>query len=124
MLRALAIAAGGAAGALLRYWVAGGVNRLAGYGFPWGTLAVNVLGSFLMGVLYVVLVERSVLAQEYRALVLIGLLGGFTTFSSFSMETLALIESGQGWRAGANAVLSVVLCLSLCWVGLVLGRRL
>lgn len=124
MIRTLAIAAGGAAGALLRYWMAAGINRATGHGFPFGTLAVNMLGSLAMGMLFVVLVERSALSQEYRALLLIGLLGGFTTFSSFSLETLQLVEGGQWLQALANVVASVVLCLALCWCGVVLGRQL
>jgi CrcB protein len=122
--RWLAIACGGAAGALLRYWVAAGVQRWSGHGFPYGTLAVNASGSLLMGLLYVFLIERADLGLQYRALLLVGLLGAFTTFSSFSIETLQLLEAGEVAAAVANVLLSVTLCLALCWCGLMLGRQI
>ena len=121
---AFAVAAGGAAGALLRYWVSLGVHALAGRGFPWGTLVVNVAGSLAMGVLYVALVERADLDPAWRAGLLIGLLGAFTTFSTFSIETLNLIEQGETVPAALNAAGSVALCLLACWAGIVAGRQL
>jgi len=124
MIRALVIGAGGALGALLRYWVSTGVHHLLGRDFPWGTLIVNVLGSALMGVGYVLLVERMDVSVELRAALLIGLLGAFTTFSTFSMETLNLVESGEALRAAGNVVASVALCLLACWLGMLLGRQL
>ena len=123
MLQVIAIAGGGALGALLRFWLSSGVYQWLGRGFPWGTLAVNVIGSFLMGLLFVLLLERSLLAAEWRAAVLVGLLGAFTTFSTFSIETLALIEQADYLKAMANMLLSVALCVLACWVGLVLGRQ-
>ncbi len=124
MSQTLAIAAGGALGALLRYWVSTGVYQWLGRGFPYGTLAVNLVGSFFMGLLFVLLTERFAAAPELRAALLIGLLGAFTTFSTFSIETYNLIEQAAYLRAGANVVLSVLLCLLAAWVGLVLGRQL
>jgi CrcB protein len=124
MTQTLAIAAGGAVGALLRYWVSTAVYGLLGRGFPYGTLAVNLLGSFLMGFLFVMLNERLAAPPELRAALLIGLLGAFTTFSTFSIETFNLIEQADYLKAMANMVLSVVLCLALAWMGLVLGRQL
>jgi len=120
----LAIAAGGAAGALLRYATSTFVHHKLGTGFPWGTLAVNVTGSLAMGFLYIVLLERTALGPEWRALLLVGLLGAFTTFSTFSIETFNLLEAGSVWRAAANVGVSVILCLAAAWLGVVLGRSL
>jgi CrcB protein len=120
----LAIASGGAVGALFRYWVSSGVYGLLGRGFPFGTLAVNVLGSLVMGFLYVLLLERMVVSAELRGALLIGLLGAFTTFSTFSIETLNLLEQAEFLKAGLNILLSVVACVLACWFGLVLGRQL
>ena len=124
MSQVLAVAAGGAAGAVLRLWVSSAVYALAGRDFPYGTLAVNVLGSLAMGVLFVLLVERMDADPLWRAGLLIGLLGAFTTFSTFSMETLALLEEGQAGRALANMGLSVMLCVGAAWLGVLLGRTL
>lgn len=124
MPQTLAIAAGGAIGALLRFWVSNGVYALTGRGFPYGTLVVNVLGSLLMGFLYVLLLERMSSSPEMRAALLIGLLGAFTTFSTFSMETLNLIEQADYMKAGLNMVLSVLACVTAAWVGLIIGRQM
>ena len=88
MTQLLSIAAGGAIGALLRFWVSTGVYTLLGRGFPYGTLVVNVAGSLAMGLLFVLFMERVTISAEWRAAILIGLLGSFTTFSTFSLETL------------------------------------
>jgi len=120
----LSIALGGAVGSLLRFWVSTGVYALLGRGFPYGTLAVNLAGSFLMGFLFVMLHDRLAAAPELRALLLIGFLGGFTTFSSFSIETFNLIEQAEYLKAGANMALSVALCLVATWVGVLIGRLL
>jgi len=120
----LAIAAGGAAGALLRYWTSVSVHSLLGQQFPYGTLTVNVLGSLLMGFLYILLVERMILSTEWRAVLLIGLLGAFTTFSTFSLETLNLFEQGEQLRAVMNILLSVGLCLGAAWIGMLAGRQI
>lgn len=123
-MQVIAIAGGGAIGAVLRFWVSTGVYQLAGRGFPWGTLAVNVIGSLLMGLLFVLFLERSMVSGELRGAVLVGLLGAFTTFSTFSIETLTLIEQADYLKALLNALLSVVVCILACWVGLALGRQL
>jgi len=123
VLSVLAIALGGAAGSVLRYATSLGVHGLLGRAFPYGTLVVNVVGCLAMGFLYVWLVERSAVSAEVRAGVLIGVLGGFTTFSSFSIETLVLIEAGEHLRAALNVLASVALCLLATGLGLVLARQ-
>ncbi len=123
MLQVIAIAGGGAVGALLRFWVSTGVYQLLGRSFPWGTLAVNVIGSFMMGLLFVLFLERTMVSGELRGAVLIGLLGAFTTFSTFSIETLTLIEQADYLKALLNALLSVTVCILACWAGLALGRQ-
>ncbi|HEB99703.1 MAG TPA: fluoride efflux transporter CrcB [Thiotrichales bacterium] len=120
----LAIAGGGAAGALLRYWVSNAVYTLAGRAFPYGTLAVNVLGSLAMGFLFVLLVERLESGPAVRAFLLIGLLGAFTTFSTFSIETLNLIQAGEAMKAVLNMLLSVLLCMVAVALGVLVGRQL
>ncbi len=124
MLQIFAIASGGALGALGRFWVSTGVYRVLGRDFPWGTLAVNTLGSFLMGLLFALFIDRLAAGPEVRAAVLVGFLGAFTTFSTFSIETLALIEEGYLGRAFLNMWVSVLICLLACWVGVLLGRWL
>ncbi|MGD8208009.1 MAG: fluoride efflux transporter CrcB [Thiohalocapsa sp.] len=124
MLQLLAIAGGGALGALSRFWVSTGVYGLLGREFPWGTLAVNVIGSFLMGLLAVLLLERSLAPPELRSALLIGFLGAFTTFSTFSLETLNLIEQGDSVRALLNIGVSVLVCVAACWGGIVAARAI
>jgi CrcB protein len=104
----LYIAAGGAVGAVARYGLAGWVQDRAGFHFPWGTLLVNVLGSVLIGVALRYL-EAAPASAEVRALVTVGLLGAFTTFSTFTYETVALIEDGAFGRAAAYSLGSVLL---------------
>lgn len=123
MAQLLSIAAGGALGALLRFWFSSGAHFLAGKGFPYGTLLVNVLGSFIIGAVYVFMVERGELSEDWRAFLVIGLLGAFTTFSTFSIETINLVENGEMLKAGLNVLLSVCLCLVSCWSAILLARQ-
>ena len=123
MRAVLVVAAGGACGALLRMWVAQGVYGLLGRGFPYGTLVVNVAGSVAMGVVYVAFFERIDISPEWRAALVVGFLGAFTTFSTFSIDTLLLVQQGEHARAGMNVVLSVLLCLAGCWLGMVAARQ-
>ncbi len=124
MNQVLAIAGGGALGALLRYWASTGVYALTGRAFPYGTLFVNVLGSLLIGFLAVWLLERTSGGVTLRAFLLVGVLGSFTTFSTFSLETLNLIESGQLGRAVTNMFASVVVCIGAAALGVMLARQL
>jgi CrcB protein len=120
----LVIAAGGALGALLRYGMSQSVYRCLGRDFPYGTLAVNLLGSFLIGVAVVLIVERMLLPELWRTALIIGFLGAFTTFSTFSFETLALFEDGQMVKALLNIGVSVILCLLATWLGMIATRSL
>ena len=124
MYQIIAIAGGGAVGALARFWVSGGVYRLLGRAFPWGTLAANLIGSFLMGLLFVLFLERLATGPEVRSAVLVGFLGAFTTFSTFSIETLTLIQEGYPLRAALNIGVSVVVCVLACWLGFAIGRSI
>lgn len=118
------IALGGALGAILRYGVSNGVHALVGRGFPFGTLTVNVLGSLLMGILYIVMIERMSNNLGLRAMLIVGFLGAFTTFSTFSIETFNLLENGEAFKALTNILISVVLCLLAAWIGVVIGREI
>ncbi len=120
----LFIAFGGAFGAVLRYGASLGVYTVLGRGFPWGTLFVNVVGSLLMGLLSILLLERYNIGPEWRAAALVGMLGSFTTFSTFSIETLNLLEQGDLLRAAGNIVFSIAVCLVAVWFGVVLGRQI
>jgi len=124
MNEVLAVAIGGALGSVLRYWASTGVYGLFGRGFPYGTLVVNVTGCFAMGILFVLLVERMSDNTVLRAGILIGVLGGYTTFSSFSIETFNLIEQGAVLKAAANMAASLLVCLGATWIGVILARQL
>ena len=125
MLQLFVVALGGAVGSVLRYLASNGVYLWLGRGFPYGTLTVNLLGSFLIGLMAEALIlQRIAIAAEYRSAILVGVFGGFTTFSTFSLETFYLLEQGQIAKAGWNVLLSVAGCLLAVWVGLLLGRGL
>jgi CrcB protein len=124
MSQVIAIAVGGALGSVLRYGLSTWVHSFAGRGFPYGTLAVNVLGCLAMGFLFVLLVERMGESAVWRAGLLIGVLGGFTTFSTFSIETFNLIEQGAMAKAAGNMAASLVLCVGATWLGVILARQI
>jgi len=113
----LLIAVGGAAGSLLRYLIGGAVQRMSAGGFPVGTMFVNVSGCFLIGILLRQFLNMQV-SPEMRALLIVGFCGGFTTFSTFSAETLGLIEGGEYGRATSYVILSLVLCLAATFMGM------
>jgi len=119
-----AIAAGGALGAVMRFWVSTGVYSWLGRGFPYGTLSVNVIGSFFIGIAFVLLTERLTVGSEVRAFIMIGFLGAFTTFSTFSLESLFLLQEGLLVKAMGNVMLNVVLCLFATWGGIIVSRSL
>jgi CrcB protein len=113
------VTVGSAIGGLGRYWMSGLVARLVGETFPWGTVFVNVTGSFVIGFFATLTAPdgRLFVQAGTRQFVMAGLCGGYTTFSSFSLQTLNLVQDGEWLRAGANVVLSVVLCLFAVWLG-------
>ncbi len=124
LIEGAAVAVGGAAGALARWSVSSGIHRWLGRDFPWGTLTVNVAGSFAMGLLAVLLLDRFALGPVWRAGLLVGFLGAFTTFSTFALETVELAQGGLGVRALANIVASVTACVLAALIGVQLARHL
>jgi fluoride exporter len=119
MLTYVWVAIGGAIGTLGRYWLAGLISRAFGESFPWGTFVINVTGSFIIGFFATLTGPdgRIFAPTDVRQFVMIGICGGYTTFSSFSLQTLNLINDNQWFYAGANVVLSVVACLVAVWAG-------
>ena len=118
----LAVALGGAVGAVLRYKAVGWIAHLMGHGFPWGTLAVNVIGSFAMGALVELGALKLNLSGEMRAFLAVGLLGAFTTFSTFSLDVATLWERGAVMATGAYIAGSVALSILALFAGLALVR--
>ncbi len=120
----LAVAAGGAAGAVARYLVMSGVGHWLGAAFPYGTIVVNVIGSFVLGALVEVLALVWTIGADLRAFLVVGVLGSFTTFSTFSLDVVTLVQRGQLGFAGLYVVASVVLALVGFMLGLALFRML
>jgi fluoride exporter len=120
------IAAGSALGGAFRYWCSGVAARLIGETFPWGTLLVNILGSFVIGVFFTLTGPdgRLLVSPNIRQFVMVGLCGGYTTFSSFSLQTLNLIRDGEILYAGANIVASVLLCMLAVWIGHIMAAQI
>jgi CrcB protein len=124
MLQIMMIGIGGALGSILRFLMSSVMVAWLGRDFPFGTLTINVLGSFLMGLLAIVLVEHLDLDAVWRTTILVGFLGGFTTFSSFSLETLHLFLADEIFKALLYMGLSVVLCVGAAALGLKVGQHL
>jgi CrcB protein len=122
MSNLLLIGTGGFMGALARYLVDSRVAGATGGGFPWGTLAVNLIGSFVIGILFVLLTERAALPPELRGPLMIGFIGSFTTFSTLTLESWRLIEDGVWLAAGANLFGSIALGMLAVVGGIVVGR--
>lgn len=122
MLQVIAIALGGAFGALSRYFVVGLVTDWLGKDFPFGTLLVNVLGSFLIGILYVVVVLKMHVSPELKSILVVGFLGAFTTFSTFSLEAFNFISQGLLLSAVTYILSSVILCILAVWAGVSLAK--
>jgi fluoride exporter len=124
MRTAVAIAVAGAVGALARYGLEGFVSRRAPGAFPWGTFAVNVTGSFVLGFVFTLMTEQLTVAPWVRGAVTIGFVGAYTTFSTFSFETYRLVEDGAVGIAAANAFASLAAGLGAVYLGVVTGRAL
>ncbi|MBB3560493.1 CrcB protein [Rhizobium sp. BK512] len=124
MFQALLVAVGGAIGSLLRYYVGLGSLRLMGPGFPWGTLIVNVVGCFIIGVFAEMTMRRFNASVELRLLLITGFLGGFTTFSAFSLDAITLFERGEVFAGGIYIAASVGLSMVAVMAGLGLMRAL
>jgi len=122
--RTLLVAFGGMLGSIARYWLAGVIQRLDGVEFPFGTFGVNVLGSFIVGVVIALSLERGTLPPNARIFLAIGLCGGFTTMSTFSYETMALLRDGQAILGLGNVAATLIACLVAVWLGQVIGRIL
>ena len=128
MIAYLWVAIGGALGSVGRFWLSGLVASRFGETFPWGTLVINVTGSFVIGVIGAIAVPEGRLDSQTRAFaiqfLMIGVCGGYTTFSSFSWQTLRLMQDREWLSAGGNVILSVVLCMVAVWLGYALGSML
>jgi CrcB protein len=122
MIQALLVAVGGAIGSLLRYYIGQWTLRLMGPAFPWGTLAVNVVGCFVIGVFAELIARRFNASVELRLLLITGFLGGFTTFSAFSLDAISLFERGEAVAGGVYIVASVGLSMAAVMAGLAVMR--
>ena len=120
----LAVAVGGAMGSVARYLVGIESGRLFGLNFPWGTLIINIVGSFLIGVFVELFALRWDLSQFWRVFLTIGICGGFTTFSTFSLDAYLLLDRGQLFASGAYVIASVVLSIAGLFAGLQLIRAI
>lgn len=124
MQKTILIGLAGLAGTLFRYWLSGVVARQYGETFPWGTMAVNLIGCFLAGAIFYLTEERFLLSPALRTIILIGFLGGFTTFSSYGLQTFALLRDGEVGLATLNIAVSNSVGLLMVWTGYVLCKAL
>lgn len=123
-MRLLIIGIGGFLGAIARYLVSGWVSALDGSRFPLGTLTVNLVGSFVLGFFYIIMTDRLTIDPYWRLIVAVGFIGAFTTFSTFTYETVKLVESGAFALALANITISLIGGLTAVYLGVVLARLL
>jgi CrcB protein len=123
MLHYVLVAAGGALGAVTRHWVYN-LGPFSGQNSAWGTFVINAAGSLLIGVAYVVITEKASLPPEWRSLLTVGFLGAFTTYSTYSLDALRMLEQGQTGTALLYLVGTMLVCVLAAWVGLVVTRSL
>lgn len=124
MTRWLLVGLGGLVGTLSRYWLSGVIARRYGETFPFGTLAVNAVGCFIIGFLFHLFYDRALVGPTSRTVIFVGLLGGFTTFSSYGLQTFTLLRDGEVLLALANVAASNVLCLVFVWLGFALSKAI
>lgn len=124
MYQIAGILLGGAMGALLRFLVSNGVYGWLGRHFPYGTLTVNVVGSFFIGLLTFYFMEREMMNSMLARGLIVGVLGAFTTFSTFSLDTFDLLMEGELWKAAFNIIVNVGFCLLAVWLGVLTGRMI
>ena len=120
----LAVAFGGALGAMSRFFVYNAFQRASASTFPWATLTVNVVGSFLIGIAFILITERMDMAPYWRGVITVGFLGAFTTFSTFSMDVIGLLEQGNFTHAFLYVLSSVLVCIIAAWLGLSVAKLL
>lgn len=127
MIAYLWVAIGGALGSMARYGLGGIISEKTGGTFPWGTLAINVTGSFVIGILGALTATEGKMSPRSQVLatqlLITGVCGGYTTFSSFSLQTLNLLRDGEWFYAAGNILLSVMLCMVAVWIGYMLGNK-
>jgi fluoride exporter len=122
MMRLILVGLGGFVGTAARYWLSGVIAKRYGETFPFGTLAVNAVGCFLIGLLFYFFYDRALASPTSRTVIFIGLLGGFTTFSSYGLQTFTLLRDGEVFLALVNIAASNILCLLLVWLGYSLAK--
>jgi CrcB protein len=123
-MKVLLIGCFGFAGTMARYGLQGAVQRLSGSTFPYGTLSVNVLGSFAVGFVAALTLERAALSPTWRAAIVVGFCGGFTTYSAFAYETFELFRTGDPWRGITNVAAQLVLGIAAVWLGYAAAMKL
>ena len=124
MEKYLIVGVGGFAGSIARFWLGAYIGQRMGSRFPYGTLLINITGSFLVGFVMTVLTEKTSLSPNWRYLVPIGFIGGYTTFSTFEFETLRAMQDGQFTIGILNVVLSVLVGFLMVWMGAMAGKAL
>jgi len=122
LFKAVLVFIGGGIGSVFRYMLAGWVYSIFGTDFPYGTLSVNLIGSFVIGLFLTIAEDRFLVSPELRIIVAVGVLGGFTTFSTFTYETLELLKDGSYFVGAANIIISVVVALFAAWLGSTIGK--